>query len=80
MNKIEIINKLKEIAKERKTKIEEQNLNKSFKELGIDSLSAISMIVDVEEKFKITLPDDDLMKIKNFEELIQVINKVLEKK
>ncbi|MDR2653851.1 MAG: phosphopantetheine-binding protein [Mycoplasmataceae bacterium] len=76
MIKQEIINKLKEIAKEKKIKIDDSNLSKSFKELGIDSMSSISLLIEIESKFDITFPDDKLVQIKNYNELINTIEEL----
>ncbi|MDR3249878.1 MAG: phosphopantetheine-binding protein [Mycoplasmataceae bacterium] len=77
MKKQDILNGLKEISKERNVKFDENSLNKPFKEIGIDSLTGISMIMDVESKFGITIPDDKLTSIKNYAELIKMIETLI---
>ena len=40
--------------------INEDNLNSTFDELGIDSLDSIELVMDLEKEFKITIPDQDV--------------------
>lgn len=36
----------------------EININTTFKDLGLDSLDVISLVMEVENKFNIDIPDD----------------------
>jgi acyl carrier protein len=80
MNHTEIINKIKNIATKRNVKFDEKDLNKKLNQIGIDSLTSISLIIDVEEQFNITIPDELFPKITTINELINVINEQLNKK
>lgn len=75
MNKQEIINQLNNISNENnlKIKITEKNINSTFKELGLDSLSLIDIVMKLEDKFKIILPDEELMKIETIDDLVNLI-------
>jgi acyl carrier protein len=59
----------------------ESDTNESFIEkLNIDSIDFVEIIVDAEEKFGITLEDEKIKAIKNFDDLYYLIyNKVKEK-
>jgi acyl carrier protein len=73
MERTEIINKLKKIAGARGVKFDTKDINRPLKEIGVDSLTGISIIVDTESAFNITIPDDKLTSIKDFNELIDLI-------
>lgn len=51
--------------------INEDNLNSTFDELGIDSLDSIELVMDLEKEFKITIPDQD---VDSFETPQDVLN------
>ena len=49
-----------------------------FKEdLGMDSLESVELVMAVEEKFDISLPDEDMDKILTVEQLVQYVEKVV---
>ncbi|GMO14632.1 MAG: hypothetical protein Ta2E_07230 [Mycoplasmoidaceae bacterium] len=73
MDKLEITKKIKAIASKRNIKISENDFNKSLKDIGVDSLSAVSLIIDLEDACGITVPDDKLTTIKNVNELITIV-------
>lgn len=79
MNIKDIIKEINNIlnTKSIKVKINEETINKTFKELGADSLTLLELVMDLEEKFKITLPDEELMNIKSANDLVQLISKSL---
>ncbi len=60
-------------------KITDKNLKDDLKSLGIDSLSAMNVIISVEELYNIQLPDDQLMKLKTPKDLIDIIEKTTKK-
>ncbi len=76
-----IINDLNEILKANNinAKISDKNLKDEMKSMGIDSLTAMNVIIAIEEKYNIQLPDDQLMKIKTPKDLIETIEKQLKK-
>ena len=45
----------------------------SFKEIGLDSLAQIEMYSALEEKFKITLSDEDTDGVKGVSDLVKII-------
>ncbi len=79
MNKESIIKEINGILSNKSIsfKLNDQTLKKNFKELGADSLTLLEIIMAIEEKLNITLPDEELMNIKTAEDLINLINKNL---
>ncbi|MDR2829286.1 MAG: phosphopantetheine-binding protein [Mycoplasmataceae bacterium] len=73
MNKDEIINQIKQIALKKNIKVNDSILSKPLKEIGIDSLSAMSLIIDVEDAFNITISDEKLTSIKTLSELVNLV-------
>jgi len=71
-----IYNKLTDIAKNRNITFNKADIDKEFKFLGIDSISGISLIIDVENAFGIQFSDEILVKIKTFGDLIKEISKL----
>lgn len=58
---LEIINRvIADEDSERSIKIENDQLDISFNSLGIDSLTYIHIIVEIEEYFNVSIPDDML--------------------
>lgn len=51
----------------------------SFRELGLDSLTIFSILTDIEEKYKITLPIDDLTEIDTATKLYNYVINEIEK-
>ncbi len=47
-----------------------------IEDLGADSLDAMEMVTAIEEKFGITIPDDDAKEIKTVAELIALVEKL----
>lgn len=47
-----------------------------IEDLGADSLDAMEMVTAVEEKFGITIPDEDAQKVKTVAELIALVEKL----
>lgn len=82
MNKLseEQIKKINAVLKEQKINVDltnESDLQKNLTDLGIDSLNALSIIVNLEEKFNIHMDDQEIAKIKNLQELIDLLSKTI---
>lgn len=82
MNKLseEQIKKINAVLKEQKINVDltnEADLQKNLTDLGIDSLNALSIIVNLEEKFNIHMDDQEIAKIKNLQELIDLLSKTI---
>ncbi len=77
----QIIDAIKEVAAEQNINIQmsEANFSKQLKEIGIDSISSISMIVGIEQKLGVRVPDDHLPKITSVNLLIEEFERLLAK-
>lgn len=77
----QIIDAIKEVASEQNINIQmsEANFSKSLKEIGIDSISSISMIVGIEQKLGVRVPDEHLPKITSVNLLIEEFERLLKK-
>lgn len=75
---MEILSVINNIAKKKKiaVTINDYNINKSYKELGIDSLDLFDIIVELESEFNIEFSDEKLMKIKTINDLILYIKEL----
>ncbi len=49
-------------------------------DMGADSLDVVELVMELEEEFEITIPDDQAEKIKTVGEAIDYIQKEIEKK
>jgi acyl carrier protein len=60
---------------------EQVNRNTSFiEDIGADSLDIVELIMELEEEFEITIPDDQAEKIRTVGEAIDYIERELGKK
>lgn len=48
-----------------------------YKDLNFDSLDAVEIIVELEEKFKVELQDEDVEKFKTVKDLVKIVNSKL---
>ncbi len=46
-----------------------------FQDLGMDSLDALALISDLEEEYKIKIPNPEILKIKTVGQAVESINK-----
>ena len=51
----------------------------SISQLGGDSLAALQLLTVFENRFNITIPDDDAVKIDSFKSAVDIIEKLLKK-
>ena len=72
-----ILSKINKIAKQQEVNIvfDDSNKNMTLKELGLDSLSIVSILVCVEDELGVHLPDEVLGDIKTVEQLVDVFEK-----
>lgn len=52
------------------------DLNTEFKLLGLDSLDLMDLIIKIEKKYNIKIPDDKLYDIKIVKDLIKIIENI----
>ena len=76
MNKDEIYEKLKErIVEQLGVNAEEIKPESTFADdLSADSLDIVELVMEIEEKFGISIPDDDAEKILTVEDVVNYIN------
>ncbi len=44
-----------------------------FKDLGIDSMMAIEIVAEIERTYKMSVPEDDLKKLTNFNAVYELV-------
>lgn len=52
------------------------NKNSEFKNIGIDSLDLMDMVVTLEDQLSIHIPDDKLLAIKTIGDLLEIIEEL----
>ena len=74
-NKEEILAGLAEIVNEETgVEVEDVQLDKSFAEdLDIDSISMMTIVVNAEEKFEVTIPDEEVKNLKTVGDAVDFI-------
>ena len=74
-NKEEILAGLAEIVNEETgVEVEDFQLDKSFTEdLDIDSISMMTIVVNAEEKFEVTIPDEEVKNLKTVGDAVEFI-------
>ena len=74
-NKEEILAGLAEIVNEETgVEVEDVQLDKSFTEdLDIDSISMMTIVVNAEEKFEVTIPDEEVKNFKTVGDAVEFI-------
>ncbi len=78
---MEIMNEVNKILKEKNINIvlTNSNINKTFKEIGLDSLASMTIIVELEEKLGISISDEKLMAMKTPKDLIESVASSMKK-
>ena len=63
------------LQKELKSRInKEVKLDSNLKSLGIDSIELLDFVVDIEERFKIRISDQELLNIEKVQDIVNIIN------
>ncbi|ADE19545.1 phosphopantetheine-binding protein [Mycoplasma crocodyli] len=65
-----IIKKLENLSKKK------VDINSKLEDLNIDSLDLADLIIDAEKEFNISIPDEELNKIKSVKEIVILIEKL----
>jgi len=65
------------IAKAKKIPAETVTLNSTLEELRIDSLDGLNLFFDLEEKFDISIPDEEARKMRTVHEIVDGIKALL---
>jgi acyl carrier protein len=75
------VENLKELAKEidmLKVKIESIDPQKDLVLQGIDSLDILSLLLLIQEKYGVQIPDEDIPKLKTLNDIVEYVNKKLQ--
>ncbi|AJQ45213.1 acyl carrier protein [Ureaplasma diversum] len=62
---------IKQVANEHKINLDMNNKNVTLKDIGIDSLAAMNLIMKVEDKVGFQLDDSEILKIRTLGDLIR---------
>jgi len=65
------------IAATQRISPETVTIDKSFQELGIDSMDGINILFALENEFDITIPDEQAKQIRSIREMVQGIEKLV---
>lgn len=68
---MEILEQIQAIIKEFRGEDITLNIDDNFNDLGFDSLDRVELVMELEEKFGITFPDD--VQIETVKELVETI-------
>ncbi len=68
------------IAETRRIPRENITLDSRFEELGLDSMDAVNILFALEEKFDITIPDEDAKKIRSIREMVDGVQRIVDAK
>jgi len=69
------------VAKQLRKPVETVTVDKKLKEdLGADSLDVVEMMMGLEEKYGITIPDEELMNMKSIGDVVNYIFNATQKK
>ena len=77
------IETLKELAKEiemLKEKIENIDPSKDLASQGVDSLDTLSLLLLIQEKYGVQIPDEDIPKLTTLNDIVEYVNKKLQEK
>ncbi len=75
-----VLGQIDKIAKQNGITFKRSNLNVTLKDLGIDSLEMMGLIVNIEESLGVILDDDTLNHLKTLNDLVNAFEKKLEEK
>ncbi|HIC09012.1 MAG TPA: acyl carrier protein [Aquificales bacterium] len=77
------IETLKELAKEiemLKEKIENIDPSKDLASQGVDSLDTLSLLLLIQEKYGVQIPDEDIPKLETLNDIVEYVNRKLQEK
>ncbi len=75
-----VLGQIEKIAKQNGITFKKTNLNLTLKDLGIDSLEMMGLIVNIEDSLGVTLDDETLNQLKTLNDLVNAFEKKLEEK
>jgi acyl carrier protein len=66
------------IAATQRISPEKVTIDKSFQELGIDSMDGINILFALENEFDITIPDEQAKQIRSIPDMVDGVRKLVE--
>ena len=77
----EILSTIKEsLTSDGRTNIEEVTMDASFEDLGIDSITALVVINDLEDKYEIQVENEEAFKITSIGEAVNIVKELIKAK
>ena len=75
MNTLEKVQEL--IAKQLNIPVDTVTIDKEIvKDLGADSLDVVELLMNLEEEYSVSIPDDEAIKIKTVGDIVTAINNI----
>jgi len=65
------------LASVKRVPVEGIKLDTNLQEMGIDSLDVFTLLFELENTFKISIPDDDVRSIRTVNDIVDGIKKIL---
>jgi acyl carrier protein len=65
------------LASVKRIPVEKVTLETNLQELGIDSLDVFTLLFELENAFKISIPDDDVRSIRTVNDIVEGIRKLV---
>jgi len=65
------------IARQKMISLDEIHLDSSLEELGVTSLDSISLVFDIEDRYGIEIPNEELKSLRTVRDIVEGINKLL---
>jgi len=68
------------IARQKMISVESITLDSSLDDLGITSLDSISLVFDVEDKYGVEVPNEELKKIRTLRDIVDGVDALIQAK
>lgn len=74
----DVFEKVRELIAEKKGMgAAEVNITDSFEDLNMDSLDSVELISELEDHFKVSIPNQELLQIKTVQEAVDSLTKLV---
>lgn len=67
---------LKIISEEINTPVDKINLEEDIKNMGIDSLGTVEIIIAIEEELSIAIPEDSVEELQTVQDIVSLCNRL----
>ena len=68
------------IAKQKMISVEDITLDSSLDDLGISSLDSISLVFDIEDKYGVEVPNEELKKVRTIRDIVEGVDALIQAK